>query len=299
MPAGAKLIRRVFAIAITLALLAWLLIDRRFLAVGDAASRLQVGTLLLALAGLLASYATRALRIRAEFGPLPGRFVDVLRVMLVHNAWVNVLPFRAGELAFPLLMRQHFNVATERALASLLWLRMQDACVLALLAVLALPAVPLSLRAALAAAVLLTAAGLRFAAKSRGPLPFGWLQRLRSSLSAATGSPWQTWLWTLLNWAIKMAALTLLLGALLPAPSTIALAGALGAEVAAVLPVQGVAGFGTYEAGAAAMLAPAGVPLQAALPAALLMHLVVIASAVLAGLWAWATLPGGASARES
>ncbi len=284
-------LRRALAIAITLALGAWLLLDARFANVLDVARRLDATTVGIVLLALFVSYCVRALRIAAEFRPLiTARYIDVLRVVLMHNAWVNILPFRAGELAFPLLMRGRFGVAVERSAASLLWLRVQDACVLALAAALALPRVPLATRAGIAALVLAGTGVLWALARTRRPLGQPLLEKLRAGLAAAIGSPWQTWLWTLLNWAIKLAALSVLLAALLPAPTSTAFSGALGAEAAAVLPVQGVAGFGTYEAGAAAMLVPAGVPLATALPAALVMHLVVIASALLAGLWAWGTM---------
>jgi uncharacterized membrane protein YbhN (UPF0104 family) len=284
-------LRRALAIAITLGLLAWLLLDARLANVIDAARRLDPWTAGGVLLALFVSYCVRAQRIATEFRSLiNARYSEVLRVVLMHNAWVNILPFRAGELAFPLLMRSRFGVPVERSAASLLWLRVQDACVLALAAALALPRVPLATRLGIAALVMAATAALWWLARTRRPLGRPLLEKLRAGLAAATGSPWQTWLWTALNWAIKLAALTLLLAALLPAPASIAFSGALGAEAAAVLPVQGVAGFGTYEAGAAAMLAPAGIAPGTALPAALVMHLVVIASALVAGLWAWGSL---------
>ncbi|MFN7509089.1 MAG: lysylphosphatidylglycerol synthase domain-containing protein [Betaproteobacteria bacterium] len=282
--------QRILAVSITLALLGWMLLDARFDDVSSALQRVPAATLAIVLAALFASYAVRALRIRAEFrSTVAAPYAEVLRVVLMHNAWVNVLPFRSGELAFPLLMRRQFGVSLERAAASLLWLRAQDACVLALAAALAVPGLPLPWRAALLAAVLGGTLALWRLARTAQPLPWPLAERLRSALAAASGSPWQTWAWTLANWVIKLLALTALLAALLPAPARVAAAGALGAEAAAVLPIQGVAGFGTYEAGAAAMLAPAGVAPAVSLPAAFVMHLVVVVSAVAAGLWAWAT----------
>ena len=68
--------------------------------------------------------------------------------------------------------------------------------------------------------------------------------------------------------------------------------GALGAELAAILPIQGVAGFGTYEAGAAAALRAGGVLFEAGLQAALGLHLFMIASAVSAGALASLFVPG-------
>ena len=70
-------------------------------------------------------------------------------------------------------------------------------------------------------------------------------------------------------------------------PPRLGAAGALGAELSAILPIQGVAGFGTYEAGAAAAMLPSAIPIEQGLRAAFALHIFVIASAVLAGAIAW------------
>jgi hypothetical protein len=49
--------------------------------------------------------------------------------VLIHNAMMNVVPFRGGEAAFPLLLRQSFGIPLPRAIASLFWFRLQDAFV--------------------------------------------------------------------------------------------------------------------------------------------------------------------------
>jgi hypothetical protein len=51
------------------------------------------------------------------------------------------------------------------------------------------------------------------------------------------------------NWLLKLAVFALLLHALAPLDFAAALRGALGGELASVLPLQGPAGVGTYEAG--------------------------------------------------
>ena len=89
-----------------------------------------------------------------------------------------------------------------------------------------------------------------------------------------------------------------LLAALIPAALDVGAAGALGAELAAILPVQGVAGFGTYEAGAAAALLPSGVALGTGLQVALALHLFVIAVSVSGGALAW-LVPVAAPAEAS
>jgi hypothetical protein len=85
--------------------------------------------------------------------------------------------------------------------------------------------------------------------------------KIRDAFAESTRHARFGWAWTLANWTVKLAAQAGLLAALLPAGLAIGAAGALGAELAAILPIQGVAGFGTYEAGAAAALLPSGIPL--------------------------------------
>lgn len=88
--------QRILAVSITLALLGWLLLDARFDDVSSALQRVPAATLAIVLAALFASYAVRALRIRAEFrSTVAAPYAEVLRVVLMHNAWVNVLPFRS------------------------------------------------------------------------------------------------------------------------------------------------------------------------------------------------------------
>jgi len=101
-------------------------------------------------------------------------------------------------------------------------------------------------------------------------------------------------MWTIANWSVKLVAeawlLTLALGP--DADTGGAALGAIGAELAAILPVQGVAGFGTFEAGAAALMATQSVPMTSGLEAALVLHAVVLALALIAGGLGAMLLPG-------
>ena len=87
--------------------------------------------------GLLASYALRALRLLVEWQPqVRGiRFADTLRLMLLHNAAVNVVPMRAGEAGYAWIVHRQWGVPLADAVASLLWLRLQDVAILAAFAI--------------------------------------------------------------------------------------------------------------------------------------------------------------------
>lgn len=288
-----KIIKRILAVTVSLGLLAWLISDDRWRGVGEVVSRVDRLTLALSTAGFLLSYLLRTLRVFDEFrAQAKGRFGACLRIVLIHNAMVNVVPFRGGEAAFPLLLRQSFGIALPRAVASLFWFRLQDAFVVLALAALVWPGLHPALKALAVAGVLTLAWWLPRWAR----MPHNWaegkaltakLGKIRDAFAESTRHARFGWVWTLANWTVKLAAQASLLAALIPAGIAIGAAGALGAELAAILPIQGVAGFGTYEAGAAAALLPSGIALAAGLQVALALHLFVIACSVTAGAGAW------------
>ena len=293
------MLRRVLALLLTLALLGWLVDGGQWRALGSAFAQLPLPVIALAALGLALSYLARAARLFDELRVQASvRFRDCLRIALIHNALVNVVPFRGGEVALPVLLRRHFGLTLVRGAASLLWLRVQDATVLTALALLFWPGLPGPARAG-ALALLLGAVGVlpRWLATHRpGARAHPLWRRLHAGLQESTQHGRFGWAWTVANWSVKFAAQTLLLAALLPAPARVAVAGVFGAELAALQPVQGVAGFGSYEAGAAAALALNGIDWEAGLRAALGLHLVIIAGALLAGALAWllpASSPAG------
>ncbi len=285
--------KRALAILVSVALLAWLLSDGRWRALVGTLDQLSAQLVLVALAGFACSYALRAVRVWDEFrADARGRFPACLRIVLVHNAMVNVVPFRGGEAAFPLLLRQTFGTPLPRALASLFWFRLQDAFAVFVIAACAWPDLPLWLRAVALAGLCSVAIWLPRWART----PHAWhdgsplaakAARLRDTFAETTRHARFGWLWTLANWSVKLLTQAWLLAQLLPSPLEVGAAGALGAELSAILPIQGVAGFGTYEAGAAAAMLPSGIPLEDGVRAAFALHIFVIASAVLAGAIAW------------
>lgn len=291
-------LKRALALLITLGLLAWVLHGARWQDVATQLSHISTFDLCLAIAAFAGSYLLRAARVHDEFSEETGaRFAAILRLTLLHNASINVLPFRSGEAAFPILLNRWFGVATTRAVVALLWLRIQDAFVVLALAAFIWPDLHPALRAAWIAAVVLAAWAIPVWAASHPEIESkagklaATVQRIRTALAESTRHHGRGWLWTIANWSLKLAAQAWLLGALLQQPILTGLSGALGVELAAILPIQGVAGFGTYEAGGAALLAPHGISFAAGLNAALTLHLFVIASALVAGGLALAFLP--------
>ncbi len=297
------------AVAVSVGLRAGLIADARWQGGGARLARIDPASLAGVALLFAASYAMRGARIHGEFrdevdGAVGGGlYLRVLRLTLIHNALVNVLPFRSGEAAFPVLLRRWFGVGTGRAVVALLWLRAQDAIVVAALAAAVWPGVPTAWRVVAIVAIVVGAWAVPAWMRRRpvDPDESPRLAKLHALLERSTRRNSAGWSWTIGNWTAKLVAESWLLAMALGLDQTGSIAdaalGALGAELAAILPIQGVAGFGTFEAGAAALMRTHGVPLQAGLEAALVLHAVVLALAVLAGVLGTVALPGPVKTR--
>jgi len=290
-----------------LGLLGWMLQHVPLQQAREALLRPSAGTWGLTLAGLLLSYALRGARLQVVLDldnhqAPPRRWLglrtDALRVILMHNAAVNLLPMRAGELSFPWLASRELGYPVARAVACLLWMRLQDVTVLVGLGIVLWPGLPWAWRAAGLAAIVLgwmsLLAGLRAWDRnhpSDDSVPAGffsrWLNKLRHALLESAHHRLAAWLLTLSNWVVKLAAGAFLLSAIADVRVLVAWAGALGGELAAIVPLQGPAGFGTYEAGVwagmATNLGASSAQLAQAIPAAIALHLCFLVCAVFAG----------------
>jgi len=253
-----------------------------------------------ALGLVVGSYALRTVRIHEYFQPdTRGQFLRTFRLVLLHNLLNNLLPMRSGEASFPLLMAREFRVAFSRSIPGLVYLRVLDLHFVLFLGITVL----LWERGNSAWALALLLA----------PIPYGiyraqeWLRaRLahrqgrvsrigREILEGLPSTPslfWKTWLWTAVNWTVKLMVFAWILQAFAPMPYAYALLGSTTGELSSVLPFHGIAGAGTYEAGVLASLVPLGVQLEAALSAAVNLHLFVLGSSILAGVGA-ALVPFG------
>jgi len=263
---------------------------------------ISLGGLALAIGLMLLSYVLRAWRVADHF-TIRGHFGAVLSLNLQHNLWNNLLPMRAGELSFPLLMKQNFGTDPAYALAGLFWIRLIDAQVLAALALGSLLwlasietlALGLVLLALIAPFVLWSLRGwmAQWAKPSPQPSPSGRGRKFASLLGKLiAGLPHDaahfargvglTWA----NWLVKLAALAWVLRQFVPISWTGAGLGVLGGEVTSVLPIHAPGGFGTYEAGMLATLLPQGLELAAATTAAINTHLFLLGTSLVFGLLA-------------
>lgn len=198
--------------------------------------------------GWLSSFLFRAFRFKGEWHA-HGKISlwDSLSLTFLHNAAVILVPFRVGELGYPVLVQKLLNVSLQQCIRSLLWLRLQDGIVLLSLAFLLLPFLSTELRIA----------GLLFFVTLCLATQKWWLRLLRSrhflirqvrAFLHQRSSPWG-WFWSAANWMVKLLVVSLMLSNLTGLDTLQTLRGALAGELSALLPLTGPAGLGTYEAG--------------------------------------------------
>lgn len=251
----------------------------------------------LALAVLLAfiSYWVRAQRLYDFFhDQMRGAYMTGLRLMLQHNLLNNLLPMRAGELSFPVLMARYFSVPPMQSLPALLLFRVLDLHTLATLALLAAGHFWLPTGAVLALLLpwlalpwllYLSQRRLQLHLESRdGGRSQQMLHRLLASLPRTPAAFWRAWGWTAATWVIKLGVFAWMLRLFAEMPAQAAWIGAIGGDLTSVLPVHAIAGAGTYEAGIVAGIMLFDVTLETALPAAINLHLFVLGSALIGGL---------------
>jgi hypothetical protein len=278
--------------ALTLAFLTWIW-QAGWLARWQAPLQRVPLSLWLTLAlGLLASYGLRAWRIQREFSDTEGMHGWLsLRIVLVHTTLVNLMPMRSGELGFLWLMKRALNVHWLDASASLMWLRMQDACVLSTLSIWVWPGWPWPLRVILTLLLWSGVYGcvrwIRHHGSRDHGTSAGKVAQLTRALNTRGHRMGQGWLISATNWTLKLSLQAWVLTQLLKADMASGWAGSLGAELSALFPVQGLAGIGTYEAGSATAMRWHGVPWDAGLQAALTLHVGLLLCSISYGLLAW------------
>jgi len=242
---------------------------------------------LLGLAGFALCYLARATRLWLEWHTVSSvSLPTMLAIAVQHNAAVHLLPMRAGEVAFPLLMKRHAGASLTDAALSLATLRLQDfATVMALGVLLLWPGVAsLALLVAAVSAFLLLQPRLQVW-RPQHPKLARLAEALRRSRAGHVG-----WLLCFINWSLKIGVVAMLLIQLSELPALTALRGALGGELSAGMPVQGPAQFGAYEASmlAAIMLdTGTGIDAAAMTAAAFVVHLFIFLTACFAGVIGW------------
>jgi len=250
--------------------------------------------LVLAVSLVFITYSLRALRVYDFFHrEMRGRFTLCLRLSLQHNMLNNLLPMRTGELSFPMLMSRYFSIPAVRSVPALLWFRLLDLHTLLVLALLVAGKDFLPLWAVTVSTLLwLTLPWLGFRLYRPWLKAIGhhqgkvWsiLRMILESLPQDHEKFWRSWMWTVLNWALKLAVFAWVLMLFSETDFAAAWLGATAGDLTSVLPIHGIAGAGTFEAGVVAGLVPFGISATDALTAAVNLHLFLLSCTVISGI---------------
>ncbi len=221
----------------------------------------------------------------------------------------NLLPMRTGEISFPILMSRYFNIPASRSIPTLLWFRILDLHTLLGIAIIAVAGIFYNYIVAL----------LLFAGWMTVPvILFKTNALLINKLDPQTNNRFQSliltglvslpqnlndffhaWGWTWLNWSIKISVMAWIILLFLDTSINIAYMGAIAGDLTSVLPIHGIAGFGSYEAGILAGFLPFDtyntIENKAdALQAAVYLHLIILGSSLMGGALAF-LIPGKSS----
>jgi len=199
------------------------------------------------------SWLLRGLRTWLLFEQLP--LMEALGMSFVHNTANNLAPMRLGELALPMLARWLGNVEFSVGLTSLLWIRLLDLISMIGISVciVFLPTVGTIMLALLAALVFLTPLLIAIIIPKTQHIRLPQiLEQARAQLiyEAQNGKRLhRMWRLTILAWLSKIMGMGVLLATLSGIPMTDVITTILGAELSSILPIHGLAGAGSYEAG--------------------------------------------------
>ena len=216
-------------------------------------SSLSVHTILVILMLGSVSWVLRGLRTWLLFEQVP--LVEALGMSFVHNSANNLAPMRLGELALPLLARWLGNIEFSVGLTSLLWVRLLDFISLVgiSLCVLLLPSVGSIMLALIVALIFLTPLLIAVVVPKTQRLRLPKiLEQARSQLIFESRNGQRLhrmWRLTILAWLAKILGMAILLATLSGIAVNDVISTILGAELSSILPIHGLAGAGSYEAG--------------------------------------------------
>ena len=235
-----------------------------------------------------ASWLLRGLRTWVLFEQLP--LTDALGMSFVHNTANNLAPMRLGELALPLLARWLGRIEFSVGLTSLIWIRILDFISLIGLSVsiLLLPKFGVVMIGVVAILVFLTPLIIRgvLPKTQHWPLP-QFLAKARAQLVFEASQParlHRLWRLTILAWLCKLIGMAVLLAALSGISVTEVMATILGAELSSILPIHGLAGAGSYQAGGILGATFGGQSAMTGLTLAIQLHVYVLSLTAVFGI---------------
>ncbi|MBL4864994.1 MAG: flippase-like domain-containing protein [Pseudomonadales bacterium] len=256
-------------------------------------------SVLVAVMFVFMSYIARSARLYYYFEQqINGRFLICTKLMLQHNFLNNILPMRTGEVSFPLLMRSYFQTPLITSVAALLWFRLLDFYMLLGIAGGSIIYFRFGLGyLAVFIALWLLCSGLLYTLVNTGvkwmmqwdtsSKLLGFMRdmanKLEPGLPKSSKHFLTCWIATILSWSFKLLAFVWVLLIFVDCPFIEGLFGVIGGELTSILPVHGIGGLGTYEAGIVAALLPFAVEQKQAITGAVNVHLFLLGNTLLGG----------------
>ncbi|MDX8391374.1 MAG: lysylphosphatidylglycerol synthase transmembrane domain-containing protein [Mariprofundaceae bacterium] len=298
--------RTLITLSVLLIIFAWIGYEQFFQTLG----RLQLSSLVEICTLLSVSIVIRGWRFGVvQESSVCGPRGEYIAIAMFHNAASQVMPFRSGEIAFPVLAKRFFGHQMSRSVASLLLIRFIEMLVLGTLVIVAVFFLlgessedKLWVMTATAGfLLLLSVLWLNLSAlflflygmlKSRAWGIAGWLANALQKMSEELGKPKSMQVYflalilTVLNWLILIGICWLVLRSLgVQVGYAETIIGSSVASMAQFIPLGSVGNIGPMEAGWTAGFAMVGVESKVALNSGVVLHLVMIfCSLVLAGL---------------
>ena len=236
------------------------------------------------------------------YSEMHGAYKSCIKLVLQHNMLNNLLPMRTGEISFPVLMSRYFDIPTAKSIPALLYFRILDLHTLLSIALAVIAGYMYNIYASIALFLLwMTIPVVLFKTNILilNKLNAKTDTRINALLvKCLTSLPQQlrgfihAWLWTWFNWIIKLGVSSWIILLFLDTSFSIAIMGAIMGDLTSVLPIYGIAGFGTYEAGILAGILPFDgtdaatnniINKETALQAAIYLHLIILGSAIAGG----------------
>lgn len=236
---------------------------------------------------VLLSYLLRSIRIMDWFEG--ATFQNSIQVMLQHNLWNNLLPMRTGEITFPMLVTKHLDSSVAKSLVALFWFRVFDLLSICMILVCTLSLwldYPVIIAPALVIFFIFIPVVNFFqrAIPTSLTLQKSKLISMLKSLKTEHKQLWHCLLWSIASWISKLVAYASVFSIFAHADFVDSLIATIGGELTSILPIHGIAGVGTYEAGIVGMSLPMNMSYENSLAAGVSLHLFLLSITLLTGL---------------
>ncbi len=236
---------------------------------------------------VLFSYLLRSIRIMDWFDR--AQFPSSTQVMLQHNLWNNLLPMRTGELSFPVLATKHLETDIAKSLIALFWFRVFDLLCICIILVCAL-SLWLDHPVFIAPALLVFFIFIPVVNFFQEKIPTLFanqklkLNTVLKRLKTESKQLWRCLLWSIANWISKLLAYAGIFSIFANTDFVDSMIAAIGGELTSILPIHGIAGLGTYEAGIVSVSLTMNMSYENTLAAGVNLHLFLLSITLLTGL---------------